>query len=106
MKWLTSARVDNLLIINGNQGLLILPPTLDQERRCNHRSPFHPYATATLHVEYAERGNQYGFLFIFSLFCEYIHLEYICIHGIYRVNQAEYAIHILVVAPQEYVNRG
>jgi len=39
-----------------------------------------------------------------ACFCEYIHLEYIRIHAIYRVNQAEYVIHILVVAPQEYVS--
>jgi len=31
------------------------------------------------------------------------HLEYVRIHVIYRVNQAEYVIHILVVAPNEYV---
>jgi len=41
---------------------------------------------------------------MFSLFCEYIRLEYVRLHVIYRVNQAEYAIHILVVASQEYVN--
>jgi len=41
---------------------------------------------------------------MFSLFCEYIRLEYVRIHVIYRVNQAESVIHILVVAPQEYVN--
>jgi len=41
---------------------------------------------------------------MFSLFCEYIHLEYVRIHGIYRVDQAEYVIHILVVAPHEYMN--
>ena len=58
----------------------------------------------TLHVEYAERGNEYGTLFIFSLFCEYSHLEYERIHAIYRDSQAEYVIHILVIAPQEYVN--
>jgi len=57
----------------------------------------------TLYVEYAERGTEYGILFIFSLFCEYGHLEYVCIHVIYRVNHAEYGIYILVVAPQEYV---
>jgi len=57
-----------------------------------------------LHVEYAERGKEYGILFIFSLFCEYIHLEYVRIHVIYRVDQTEYGIHILVVALQEYVN--
>jgi len=45
--------------------------------------------TATLHVEYAEQGRQHGILFIFSLVCEYIHLEYVRIHVIYRVNQAE-----------------
>jgi len=37
---------------------------------------------------------------MFSLFCEYNHLEYVRIHVIYR----EYGIHIRVVAPQEYVN--
>ena len=57
-----------------------------------------------LHVEYAERGNGYDILFIFSLFCENIHLEYVRIHGLYRVNQTEYVIHILVIAPHEYVN--
>jgi len=39
-----------------------------------------------------------------SLFCEYIHNEYVRIHVIYRGNQAEYVIHILVVAPHENVN--
>jgi len=43
-------------------------------------------------------------LFIYSLLCEYIHLEYQRIRVIYRVTQAEYGIHILVVAPHEYVN--
>ena len=57
-----------------------------------------------LHVEYAERGTEYGILFMFSLCCEYVHLEYVRIHVIYRVNKAECMIHILVVAPQEYVN--
>jgi len=38
------------------------------------------------------------------VFCEYIHFDYVRIHVIYRVNQAEYVIHFLVVAPQEYVN--
>ena len=36
--------------------------------------------------------------------CEYIHLEYVRIHVIYRVNQAEYVIQIRAVAPQECVN--
>ena len=63
-----------------------------------------PIPPPILHVEYAERGKEYGILFIFSLSYEYIHLEYIRIHVIYRVIQAEYAIHILVVAPPEYVN--
>jgi len=53
----------------------------------------------TLHVEYAERGKEYGILFICSLFSEYIRLEYIRIHVIYRVNKAEYGIHIRVGAP-------
>jgi len=36
----------------------------------------------TLHVEYAKRDQEYDLLVIVSLFCEYIHLEYIRIHGI------------------------
>jgi len=58
----------------------------------------------SLHIEYAEQGKEYGILFMFSLFCEYIHLEYVRIHATYRVNQTEYVIHLLVAAPQEYVN--
>ena len=56
------------------------------------------------HVEYAERGTEYCILFRFSLFCEYVYLEYVRIHAIYRVNQAECVLHILVVAPKEYGN--
>jgi len=58
----------------------------------------------TLHVEYAERNIKYGILFIFSLFREYINLEYVRVPIIYRDSQAEYGIHILVAASQEYVN--
>ena len=57
-----------------------------------------------LHVENAAQGNEYGILFMFSLFCEYTRLEYERVHVICRVHQAKYGIHILVVAPQEYVN--
>jgi len=59
---------------------------------------------SSLHVKYAERGKEYGILFIFSLFCEYIHLESVGIHVMYRVHQAKFGIHVRVVAPQEYVN--
>ena len=38
------------------------------------------------------------------MFCEYMCLEYVRIPVIYRVHPAEYVMHILVVAPQEYVN--
>ena len=55
-------------------------------------------------VEYAKPGKQYGILFIPSLCCEYTHFENVRIRVIYRVNQAEYGIHILVVASREYVN--
>jgi len=58
----------------------------------------------SLHVEYAEQSIKYGILFIFSLFYEYINLEYVRICVIYRVNQAEYVIRIRVAASQEYVN--
>ena len=40
-------------------------------------------------------------LFIFSLFCEYIDLEYVCIHAKYGVNQADYIISIPVAAPRK-----
>jgi len=51
-----------------------------------------------------EQRTKCGILFICSLFYEYVKLEYVSIHVIYRVNQAEYDVHMLVVAPQEYVN--
>jgi len=41
---------------------------------------------------------------MFNLFCEYRNLEYVRVPVVYRVNQAEYGIHILVAASQEYVN--
>jgi len=60
---------------------------------------------ASLHVEYAGGENNIRcILFILSLFYEHSNLEYVHIHVIYRVNQAEYVIRILVAAPQEYVN--
>jgi len=58
----------------------------------------------SLHVEYAERGNEYGLLFIFSPFYEYTNLEYEHVPLEYRVHQAEYGIHVCVTASQEYVN--
>jgi len=41
-----------------------------------------PQSNRILHVEYAEREKSYEILFVFSLFCEYIHLEYVRIHVI------------------------
>jgi len=41
---------------------------------------------------------------MFSLFYEYVNLEYLCIHVIYRGSQAEYVIRIPLAASQEYVN--
>jgi len=38
--------------------------------------------------------------------CEFIYLDYLCIHAINRANQAEHAIRIPVAAPQEYINMG
>jgi len=60
--------------------------------------------TSALHVEYAERSRKYGIPFICSLLCEYTNLEYVRVLVIYRVNQAEYVIHMHVAASQEYVN--
>jgi len=64
----------------------------------------HHHHQLTLHVEYAERGQEYGILFLCGLIFEYSHLENVPIHVIYRVRLAEYVIHFLEVAPQEYVN--
>ena len=60
--------------------------------------------TLTLRVEYAERGKEYDILFIFSLVSECSNLEYEHVPVEYRVHRAEYVIHTLVAAPQEYVN--
>jgi len=67
--------------------------------RLGPRSLSQPYMLNT-----AERRIRLGILFIFSLFGEYNNLEYVHIHDICRVNQAENIIRILVAVPQEYVN--
>jgi len=41
---------------------------------------------------------------MFGLFYEYNNLEYVHMHVIYMVDQAEYVIRIRVAASQEYVN--
>jgi len=38
---------------------------------------------------------------MFSLFCEYSNLEYVHIHVIYRLDQAEHVIRFLMAASQE-----
>ena len=53
---------------------------------------------ASLHVEFAERRIKYDSLFICSPFSEYSNLEHVHVLVEYRVNQAEYGIHILVAA--------
>jgi len=88
---------------------------IDSPCECEHNIPdsleqqFHlcldrGVRVTRLHVEYAEQRIKYGILSIFNRVCEYIHLEYVHIHGIYRIHQAEYGIHVLVVAQHEYVN--
>jgi len=57
----------------------------------------------TLHVEYAKQSINYGILFKRSLCYEYSNLEYVHIHVMCRVNQAEYVIRIRVAASHEYV---
>ena len=39
----------------------------------------------------------------FACFVNTFYLKYVHVHVIHRVNQADYLIHILVVAPQQYV---
>jgi len=48
---------------------------------------------------------KYCNLFIFGLFYEYTTtLEYVYMHAMYSVNEAEYLIRVRVAASQEYVN--
>jgi len=46
---------------------------------------------------------KYGVRFIFGLFCEFSNLEPVWLPVMVRVHQAEYGIHILVAASQEYL---
>jgi len=52
------------------------------------------------------RNEEYNTVFYSYLACfvKYMHLENVRMHVIYEVNQTEYVIHVIVVAPQEYVN--
>ena len=79
----------------GVNGVLWTDLAANRRRNESHRA---------LYVEYADPQREYGILFIFRLFSEYINLEYVRIHVICRVNLAEYAIRIPKAAPQEYVN--
>jgi len=51
-----------------------------------------------------EQNHTVSYSHLACLFCEYFHLDFVRIHVIYRANQAECGIHILVVAPRESVN--
>jgi len=62
------------------------------------------FSMTILHVEYAGGRMKYGILFIFRLFYEYSNLEHVHIHVIYRINQTEYEVRIVVATCQEYVN--
>jgi len=65
------------------------------------------YAAGTLHVEYVERGTEYGILFICSLLCVYINLEYVRIRVICRVKPGgirDSSLGFIWLAPQECVN--
>jgi len=77
---------------------------VNTRRRDNSRERLYPATAVTLRVEYAERRIECGILIIFSLLYEYSNLEYVHIHAIHRVNQAEYRIRIRVATPREYVN--
>jgi len=48
--------------------------------------------------------ERHDIIFKFSLFCEYIHLEYERVPVIYSVTQAEYLTHIVVAVWKEYVH--
>jgi len=60
-----------------------------------HAAANKPLTTHTTHEHRASNGAKTTTL---NRFCEYIHLEHVRIHVIYRVNQAEYGILIRVLA--------
>jgi len=67
---------------------------------CPQRAPRGPLS----YMLNTRRGRiNHDILFRLGLFYEYSNLEYVRTHVIYRVDQAEYDIRILVVAPQKYV---
>jgi len=132
MKWSTSPRVDFYLLERQTRACSCVgsrlqpalasfskdlawirqgPPernlTSVSMHKCAHiktvSTPRTPRLTS-LHVEYAEREKEAGILFMLSLFFECIHLEYVRVRVISRVNHPEFVIHILVVASQECVN--
>jgi len=75
-------------------------------RYADSRNQKQTHSLITLHVECAGRRRKYGILFMFSLVCECSNLEsvHVRVPVIYRVEQAEYVIHLPVAASQEYVN--
>jgi len=48
-----------------------------EQRSSNAPAMDTAHSTIPPHFEYAERGKEYGILFIFSLFCEYIPFGYL-----------------------------
>ena len=63
------------------------------------RRPYHTW------YKYAGGKNKLGYsIQIESLCYEYSNLEYVHVHVINRVNQAEFVTRIIVTASQEYVN--
>jgi len=90
-------------------------PQLAAAPRPRHQTPASPQPARPPAVASARQRSRtiqrsarvnpkYGILFIFSPFDEYINLEYVRVPVISRVHQAEYVVHFLLVASQEYVN--
>ena len=63
-----------------------------------------PALFLVLHGEYAKRRKEYSILFILSLFCVHMLLEYVHVSIQHRGIQAEYTTRIPVATLYEYVN--
>jgi len=81
----------------GAKGRVYLAGGVFEKRLC--RVVFGAYVLNT-----RSDGHKSGIRLTSSLFCGYSNLEYVLIYVICRATQAECVIHILVTAPQEYVD--
>jgi len=79
-------------------------PIRKATRACSSQNSSTRDGVRILHVEYAEEEKNTAFYGYLACFVNTFTLNIYVSMSYTRVNQAKYGIHILVVAPQEYVN--